>query len=191
MNRPQFNAKKAIEVATYFLSKSPKQSEYHLLIIKLMYLAERKAFQKWGRLITWDRFVSMDHGPVPSQTFNRINGSVRDDEWENYISDIQDHRVKLRKQPDVSELSEAEMELLDEIFHTFSEDYRAKYGDDFRWKVVDYTHTLPEWRDPHGSTFPIELEDILKADKKSKEEIQQISEELEAVAAIDNLLASV
>jgi uncharacterized phage-associated protein len=43
-----------------------------LKLIKLMYLADRRALLEQGRSITFDRYVSMDHGAVLSQTYNLI-----------------------------------------------------------------------------------------------------------------------
>jgi hypothetical protein len=42
----------------------------------------------------------------------------------------------------------------------------------------DFSHTLPEWRNPHGSSLPIEIRDILKAEKRPQEEIDEIESAL-------------
>jgi hypothetical protein len=76
-------------------------------------------------------------------------------------------------------LSEAEDKVLDEIFETF--------GNMTRWDLVDYVHTLPEWRNPNGSALPIEYRDILKALNKKPADIDAIERELEALSEIDSL----
>ena len=154
MNQPNYNKRKALESAAYLLNKAPSQQEYHILIVKMIYIAERRALQRWGRLITWDHFVSMDQGPVPSQTLSLISGSMQDSvEWDKYISAQEENKISLLKMPEIEELSHAELKLLDEVYEEF--------GSMIRWDVVDLTHKFSEWTDPKGSAIPIELEDPL------------------------------
>ena len=91
-----FNERKAAQVAAWFLRQN-NGSMAHLKLIKLMYLAERGAMDKYGSLITGDRFVSMDQGPVPSLTLSYLNGEKRNgtDGWDKWISDKADHQVAL------------------------------------------------------------------------------------------------
>jgi len=51
-------------------------------------------------------------------------------------------------------LSEAEMEIADDVF--------KEYGHIPRFELADMTHKLPEWQDPAGSSIPILYENILK-----------------------------
>lgn len=64
MNQPPFDERKTTEAATHLLCKRPKQKMYLIHLLKLLYIADRRALQRWGRAITWDRYVSMDNGPV-------------------------------------------------------------------------------------------------------------------------------
>ncbi len=182
VNRPSYNQRKAAEVTAYLLSKAPNQREYLILIVKLIYIAERRALHRWGRLITWDRFVSMDNGPVPSQTLNLISGTEQQSEiWDEYISDRSAHRIGLREMPEIEELSQAEIDLLDEVYDEF--------GALNRWEVVDETHKFPEWTDPQGSALPIELSDILRAGDVPSEQIERIEEEIEALGQARSVLS--
>ena len=45
------------------------------------------------------------------------------------------------------------------------------------FRVADWTHGLPEWRAPHGSSIPIETQDILKHLGKGAVEIDEIRQE--------------
>ena len=45
----------------------------HMKLIKLLYLADRRALVRWGRPITCDWYVSMPQGPVPSFTLDRCS----------------------------------------------------------------------------------------------------------------------
>src|SRR2546427_10682021 len=62
----------------------------HMKLIKLLYLAERRALIEWGRPITFDWYFSLPHGPVLSFTLNKINEPVDptlDSYWHQYISE--------------------------------------------------------------------------------------------------------
>ncbi len=57
---------------------------------------------KYGRPITTNSYVSMDHGPVLSNTLNLINGSYREthNSWESNIESVDNHDVKLIRSED-------------------------------------------------------------------------------------------
>lgn len=84
------------------------------------------------------------------------------------------------REPATEELSRAEEELIEEIF--------VEYGKMNRWDLVNLSHQFPEWRNPEGSALPISYEDILRAGKKSEEEIAATGAELESLAAAESLL---
>lgn len=183
--RLRFNEAKVTEAAVYLLKRRGGRMHY-LKLLKLLYLADRAALLKWGRPISTDRYVSMDHGPVLSVTLNLINGGYAEfgKKWNKFISTAEGAEVEL-KHPEAGfvahELSKAEEDLLSEIFD--------QYGRWNRWKVVQYLHTLPEWQDPNGSAIPISYRDILIAGKKTPAEISVIEEELESLSAVENILA--
>lgn len=132
--------------------------------MKLMYLGERLSFLRYGESLTGDSLVSMDHGPVLSQTLNLINGAVEgcpEDGWDSWISDRQDHDVALADpsrirspEEDLLELSDSDIEVLTETWN--------EYGHMGKWQLRDFTHTLPEWTDPEGSMLPIEHVNLFK-----------------------------
>ena len=159
---------------------------HYLKLLKLLYLADRAALLTWGRTISTDRYVSMDHGPVLSVTLNLINGGYTNygEKWDKAITAKGHAEVELRNPQDEfvpNEISQAEEELLSEVFE--------KYGYWNRWKIVKFLHTLPEWQDPNGSAIPIAYRDILAAGNKTPAEISLIEEELESLSAVENLLA--
>ena len=77
-----FNEQKAAQAAAYFLFRSGKPLSV-LKLMKLLYLAERRSFQKFGEPMIGDVLVSMDHGPVLSRTYNHIKGVTRSSGTEN------------------------------------------------------------------------------------------------------------
>ena len=181
----QFNEAKAAQAAARLLRLRGGRMSY-LKLIKFLYLADREALARWGRPITTDCYVSMKHGPVLSRVLNLItegeDPSSGETIWTKYISEPDHFDVFLKNDSPGDLLSEAEDELLDETF--------GKFGHMNRWKLVDFVHTLPEWKDPDGSAFPITYRDILKAQNKTPERIRAIESELQSLSEMDYYLAA-
>lgn len=154
----------------------------YMKLIKLLYLADREALARWGRPITTDTYVSMDKGPVLSHVLDRITEGPSPSEssaWAEHIAPGANYEVTLVREPGGEFLSEAEDELLDEIYRS--------HGYLSRWQIVDLVHRLPEWRDPKGGAIPISYADILRALNKSAEDIAAIVGELNNVDLADSL----
>lgn len=157
-----FNEAKVTQAAALLLALRGGRMHY-LKLIKLLYIADRTALQRWGVPITMDRYVAMDHGPVVSRTFNLIQGFGAST-WSQFISDpMGEHEVELHGNPGTSLLSAAEEKLLHEIFQ--------QWGHRSRWALVEETHHFAEWHDPHGSSAPITIGDILRALGETEESI--------------------
>jgi len=174
--KPTFREDKAVQAAALFLKLRRNDNKMsHLKLMKLLYLAEREALLRWGRPIMYDSCVSMDHGPVLSQTLNLVNGDIRlEGLWERFISSPEHHEVTLIEDPGDDRLSDAEERLIREIF--------AVHGAKSRWEVRDFTHTLGEWQDPKGSSIGIDYQEILRAGNKGDSEIASILEDIESLA---------
>ena len=158
----------------------------YMKLIKLLYLADREALGRWGRSITGGVYVAMPHGPVLSQVLDLISEqqdpALGERFWSRYISEPEHYEVSLTQRDIPGDLlSEAEDELLDEVF--------AKFGHMTRWEIRDFVHTLPEWRDPQGGAIPITIADILKAQHKTPEDIRAVESDLSDLAQIDSFFA--
>jgi uncharacterized phage-associated protein len=174
-----FNEKKAAQAAAYLL-KSKGGSLDKLILLKTLYMADRRTLLEHGQPITGDRMVAMDHGPVLSVVLNLMNrtpgpGSV----WAKLIEppDSEDD-VRLRADANIEtdELSRFELRVLGEEL--------AKYGDMEPYDLADLLHkTCPEWRLPHGAVAGIEYVDILRKMGKSDAEIKAIEVEAELAYA--------
>ena len=182
--RLRFNERKATQSAARLLQLRGGRMSY-LKLIKLLYLADREALLRWGRPITTDRFVSMEGGPVLSRLLDLVSDG--DDPggpriWAKHISAPANFEVELKSEAGRDELSNAEIELLDEIF--------KRYGNKNRWELVDLTHKPPEWKDLQGSAIPITFRDILNAGGKTELEIAAIEDELEGVALAETVFGA-
>ena len=170
-----FNERKTAQAATHLLSLNGGQMEY-IVLIKLLYLADRRALIDHGLPITGDRMVSMPHGPVLSRVLDRIHTGPTPGacEWYEHVTEPDGYVVRAHDSGAATdELSRYEAGVLDEVFR--------KYGALGKWDLVAFTRTLPEWEDPHGSSVPIAPESILRAVGKSDAEIEaatEVAEEL-------------
>ena len=176
-----FKEEKTTQAASLLLTMNRGRMNY-MKLLKLLYLIDRRALLTWGRPVTFDRYVSMDHGPVLSITYNMINEGVEpghESYWMDHIAEKEHYEIALVDDPGTDELSEAEEDLINQV--------DIEYKDFDQWQLRDITHDLPEWVDPHGSSIPIEIRDILKAGGKSDTEIAAIEEELDALCVLDGL----
>ncbi len=185
-----FNEQKATELAAHFLSWSGGQMKF-IKLLKLIYLADRAALDKEGHSLSTDCWVSMKHGPVPSQTYNLITEEVNPADhpiWNQYIEGRDNYCVGLRdERVELKQLSPSERNIAQEVWD--------QYGQLSIWDqggLIDFTHTLPEWKDPssEGSgSSPIPLERILMALNKNNDEIQAIQDLEQNDAWLDSILS--
>jgi uncharacterized phage-associated protein len=167
-DREMFSEIKVTQMAAYLLRKRGGRMSY-MKLIKLLYLAERQAMAKWGESMSGDKFVSMPHGPVLSETYSLISGET-DGCWNELIKGEANYELSLAHNIEIDDLDElclAEMKILDAIFDEF--------GQMKRWDIRNYTHNYcKEWQDPNGSSFPIKPEEIFRAVGKTESEVTKL-----------------
>jgi uncharacterized phage-associated protein len=165
-----FREDRATQAAAFLLKLNKKRIGFpvmrYIKLIKLMYLADREALLCLGHLITYDRLVSMDNGPVLSRVLDLIKGKVSGEYWRQHISRWLPYWVILTSDPSTDHLSVAEEKILLDVFRRFGH---------LGWrKLIDLTHRLPEWKDPHGSALTIEPREVLISQDVSAEEADEI-----------------
>ena len=152
-----------------------------LVLMKLLYLADRKALTESGYTITGDAMVSMPHGPVLSRIYDCIQWNEAP--WCDYITERDNHHVSLRTQePKDDELSEYELDVLADVHH--------QYGRMGPWEIRRMTHNLPEYKDPNGSSLPIDPVEILRLAGKSDQEVAAISRDAENAYLVGRFVQS-
>jgi len=177
-----FDEKKTAQAAAHLLKLHGGTMNY-MVLIKLLYLADRTTLVETGNPITGDKMFSMPHGPVLSRVLDLISMGKEDSRpWYEYISEPKrKYNVSLvQKDPDADELSAYEIMVLEDIHH--------KCGSLSKWDLRDFTHTLPEWKDPGGSSIPMLPEEILEAANKSREEIKRIAEDAQELKFLHDLV---
>jgi uncharacterized phage-associated protein len=182
-----FNERKVAQMAAYLISKEGERMS-HLKLMKLLYLADREAMGQFGVPLSGDRIVSMPHGPVLSMTLNLMDGDTESAEngWEAWISDKENHELSVVRpvaRVELNELSAADVDVLDTVW--------AKFGHMTKYQIRDYTHThCPEWKDPHGSSMPIDYEDVFVALGRTHDQAVELAAHIEAERSIDRLFAA-
>lgn len=147
-----FSEQKIAQMAAFFLIRRGGRMSY-LKLMKLLYLADRESMDRYGESMSADVHYSMPHGPVLSETLNLITGQKSSPIWRDMIYPCENYEVALTHPDfvpgDLEELSEADVEILDEVW--------KRFGHMTRFDLVQYTHQhLPEWVDPNGSSRPID-----------------------------------
>ena len=181
MIRLRFNEEKATQVAGKLLTLGGGSMAY-LKLIKLLYFIDREAILRWGRTVTTDRFVSMPQGPVVSRIYDLICSGPEEgvnSPWHSHIRQARHYDVEIFEPTGDEELSRAEERLIEEIF--------ARDGAKSKWVLRDMSHELPEWQDPSGSSLPLEIEDILRAEGRTEHEVTAILSELQDLSFVQSL----
>lgn len=186
-----FNEKKAAQAAAYFLFRAGGALPV-LKLTKLLYLAERRSYERFGEPMIGDRLVSMPHGPVLSRTYNLMNGELPSEEggWESWVADRDEHMLSLRRpeafrspEQDLLELSEADLDVLTETWNHF--------GRMSRWQLRDYTHHhCTEWKDPEGSMIPMRPEELFEALRFTPDQTRTALEKLREENAVEAAFAT-
>ena len=178
----RFSEKKTTQAAARFLALAGGRMNY-MLLIKLLYLLDRRALSLWGRPVTGDDYFSMKYGPVLSEVLDLITDMpdpTGAGYWAKHISEPAHYVVELAADPGNDELSEAEEEVIEAIFE--------KFGAYNQFDLAAHLHLmLEEWQPVEHGRIPITYGDILKAIKKSPEEIEAIEEELSALSRVERM----
>lgn len=176
-----FDELRAAQMAAYFIGQAGGRLSV-LKLMKLMYIADRISLQKHGHPITFDHMVSMEHGPVLSSVYNLTQGTIEGHPkgWEYWINERVGHDVAARRPVDVEfleDLSDADVDVLAETWRLV--------GHLKKWEIRDWTHkNLKEWKDPQGSSMPIEYESVFAALGHSREHAEKMAERLNQQASI-------
>jgi len=180
MIKTKFNEIKTTQAASLILERNNNELNY-MKLIKLLYLIDREALNRWERTLTGDNYFSMKHGPVLSSVLDFINNNFHDESyWYQYISEPYNYKVKLQKSTQYNELNNAEIELIKEIDN--------KYKSKNEWDMVEIVHNeCAEW-EYTDSALRIDIEDILKSLKKTQLEIYRIENEINSMEYVRGML---
>ena len=118
----------AIQTILYILKKMGGTCDIHRCH-KILYFADNEHLSKYGRSITGDAYVRMDFGPVPTciyDLFKAVRGdsyfaSQVDDVRQDCFHFINNKDIAAVASPDMSYLSESDVEMLDKYIAQLKE----------------------------------------------------------------------
>jgi uncharacterized phage-associated protein len=170
--RFKFDERKAADAAAFLIQLHGGEMN-HLLLVKLLYAAERASLERFNRPIIGDQYVSMEHGPVVSRIYDLIKDETTFPAWSVLIERSSPTTVRLATDElPLRSLSDAEIDILTEVTRR----YRGMDG----FKVRDQMHRdFAEWQDPGKSSVPIPVERVLTVLKKSDADIDRIKQNAE------------
>lgn len=123
--RFRLNWRKCVEGIDFIAKLKPGITQYY--IGKIFYFADKEHFLDWGRPISGDRYIAMEHGPVPSNIYDLLKpDSGQPDEIADEIyrlvvinQDGNKRRVFSRMTNKDEGLSRSDKEYLSEFFKTY------------------------------------------------------------------------
>jgi hypothetical protein len=169
-----FSSEKILQVITYLLSLNDGKMNM-LKLMKELYLIDREAIQERETSVSGDTYFSMKNGPVLSATLNMLDDLDYDtsNPWGDYLQ-----KQPTKYYPDVVLKKEAGDGCLSEKDKEYIETVSSRFKDYNEFQIKDYTHDLPEWKEPRGAgREKIRYSDIMKALGRSDKEIAEAKEE--------------
>jgi uncharacterized phage-associated protein len=161
-----FKPEKAIEAVIYIAGKVPNPTR--LRVSKILYFADKTSLEQFGRFICGDTYCAMQHGPVPSNTYDLMKEAPASGEWGFRTANNRD--VIPLREPDLDELSESDIICLDQALHM--------YGTVPVWKLIDDSHD-EAWKrawDTRGGkgSSEIPIEDIVRLLEDAEELLEHL-----------------
>lgn len=154
-----FDRDAAVNALVYIARRVPDPT--FLRVVKVLYFADRKHLERYGRFITGDAYQAMKHGPVPSEVYTMLKaarlgrlgeGPFRVEERASNAGDVLPVPVVVPLvEPDLGALSESDLECLDAAI--------AEYGRKPVGELSRLSHDAA-W-DAAGDNDLISVEDIV------------------------------
>lgn len=145
-----------------------------LKLTKLLYLAERLSYERYGEPLTGATPFALQQGPVLSELYDRLKRTENlNDTWRTWVKGRNGNDISLDHDIDdpaeeFSDLSRADFKVMASIW----KDFGGKTG----YELVTYTHShCPEWSDPGRSSHKIDPDTVLrKVGMKREDAAKQI-----------------
>jgi hypothetical protein len=178
---------KTTQAAARLLSKTGGKMNY-MLLIKMLYMADRRALLESGLPISYDTYYTMKNGPILSFTLELITKpqnfkSEHEHPWLETF-EVNNYDILSKAEFDKGELSEYEERILDDTFEEFKH-----FLDEEPFNFPKWMHrNLREVKTIQGGRISLDVEDILIAENKTPEEISFVLSNIESVELIDTLV---
>ena len=149
------DTKKIIQALAFIGSRMEGRTLSSMKAYKLLWLADRCHLRLNGRTITGDRYYALPKGMVPTDAKHLLDGDLTvldtsTEYFEAWIKKIGDHCYMTVKEPDLTEFSQSDIDVLERVI--------SLYGNKTARELSELSHKYPEWK---------RYEDML-SDKKEK-----------------------
>lgn len=160
MINQKFDRDSTITSLLYLISKARGKIDYYTLV-KLMYFADKKHFHTWAHTITGDIFARMPHGSTGSNTLNLLCAARGDTDYTKGDISFAQHFFRFEpnnivvalEDPDLDNLSEAEIDTLDTVYEQYGHLTFSKL------KKLAHDKAYNKRRDSHFMTYEDLAED--------------------------------
>ncbi|MDD4874478.1 MAG: Panacea domain-containing protein [Dehalococcoidales bacterium] len=172
------NYEKCTQTLNFFANKAGGRIN-KMKALKLVFFADRYHIRKFGRLLTNDNYVAMEHGPVPSKTKDIAESNDYLDDIikkysQGFVDSANNRALCSKNEVDESVFSESDLEALNFAWDTF--------GNFDQFELRDITHNYPEWykfkdKLSNGSCYTMDLLDFLKDPKDDYDKCFELTED--------------
>ena len=181
-----YSSEKTTQAVAKFIKLAGGVMPY-IFLLKLLYVADREMLLKWGIPITYDQWYLMKYGPVLGHTYTTIrktpplDGKAEPSNyWAKHIRKA-GYDLHMVSDPGDDLLSEAEDAIIEKVF--------GEHGNKEKWEMVEWTHKLPEWRDPGSASVPLSYEKVLLAERVAPEVAARKVSNIRAAVKIASVFA--
>lgn len=149
-----FDHLKSVQTIAYFIRKAGGSAQ-KLKLIKLVYLADRRSFERRGKPINFDSYFSLPHGPVASSALDGMDHNLENPTWDALAQADNRRDVTIVGEVAEDRLSRADRAILDEIWNEF--------GGMTASQIRNWTHRhCPEYVEVGpAARLPIDLSELL------------------------------
>lgn len=175
-----YSSEKILQEVVFLLSENGGRMNL-LKLMKELYLIDRASIAERDASVSGDIFVSMPHGPVLSQTLNMLYDIPHND-WSKYLD-----KIESKYFPDIQMKQSMEFDRLSLKDIQYIRNVSSEFKNATEYDLEKYTHDLPEWKDPEGSSCKISFQSVMRALGKTEEEIQAAKAEYEQISNLAEL----
>ena len=161
----EFDAEKGIEAVLYLAERL--QSPTLHSVSKLLYFADQAHLRNYGRFICGDRYVAMQHGPVPSGIYDMLKWRREGTGWHHQQADKLERALGIDQGRDIRPLRKANIDLLSQSDVEALDWAIAKYGKMSFGQLTTESHDNA-WRSAEDNDM-IELAAIVELQPNAKE----------------------
>ena len=163
-------------IIRYFCAYTDARFLGKVKLMKLFYFLDFLHVKKYGTPVTYDRYVNLEHGPIPSSILNLVNEAISDPD-RSILSDTircetPDHfnmnrivSTRTFSEQDEDYFSPSELEVLRQVCQRF--------GDKNTKHIEDAAHNEAPWKETRQlDEIPYSLAALDRDCQRSKEEIE-------------------